>query len=71
MLRTERGVEELVAQHWKYVAGVISAEWDAMVAATGYDDNHRLAHLRLLEYHFKTAFTHGYKHAMEDMNETR
>jgi len=47
--------KELAEDHWEYVKGIhIACEIKSHI-------------LNLATYHYKTAFEHGYKHALEDI----
>jgi hypothetical protein len=48
--------EKLIDDHWKYVEGILKER------ATGE------VLMREIEYHYKTAFRHGYKHGFEEGN---
>lgn len=52
---TKGRVEELAFAHWSYVESVLRAHEviDAEIRACGH--------------HYRTAFFHGYKHALEDI----
>lgn len=52
---TKSYVEKLAADHWGYVESVLRAHEviDAEIHACGH--------------HYRTAFMHGYKHALEDI----
>lgn len=46
-------LDDLIDQHWRYVSGILQAH-----AATD-------AEQRVAEFHYRTAFRHGWKHALE------
>lgn len=48
--------EELARAHWGYIEGLLQAH--------GTDQDW----MRVIEYHYITAFVHGYKHALEDVS---
>jgi hypothetical protein len=48
-------VKDLVDAHWKYVGSLLRA--------------HNLVGTELIEYHYKTAFLHGFKHGVESIME--
>jgi len=47
-------VKELIEEHWKYIENLLRAH------------NTTTCDMKGIEYHYKTAFMHGYKHALED-----
>lgn len=47
---------KLASDHWNYIEGILKAH--------DLDDKY----IKTIEYHYKTAFIHGYKHAMEDFD---
>ena len=51
---SESGLQDLIDAHWAYVKGVIEAH-------NGTD-----LELAVAEFHYKSAFKHGWKHAKED-----
>lgn len=52
--------EQLADEHWEYVRGVIDRENLAVEhMALGMDE-----YLVKIEFHFKTAMIHGYKHGL-------
>lgn len=56
---TENKIErakKLANDHWGYIEGLLLAH--------AADEN-----IVTIEYHYKTAFEHGYKHAVEDIKE--
>ena len=50
----ERG-KELAEMHWNYIKELLQSH------------NEESEIISLVEFHYKTAFIHGYKHAIEDM----
>ena len=46
-------LDRIIDDHWDYVAGVINAVECANIS------------IETIEYHYKTAFEHGYKHGVE------
>ena len=46
------GLRNLIDAHWAYI--------ESLLRVHGQDN------LRIIEYHYKTAFAHGWKHAMEE-----
>lgn len=52
---TEARANSLAEAHWQYIEGILAVHnvTIAVIAACGY--------------HYKTAFVHGYKHALEDI----
>lgn len=48
-------VKELVDAHWKYIGALLKA--------------HGIVGVELIEYHYRTAFVHGYKHGVERVME--
>lgn len=48
--------KELANAHWEYISGLLDAH--GTPAGT----------IALIEYHYTTAFVHGYKHGQEDVN---
>jgi hypothetical protein len=48
-------VKELVDAHWKYIGNLLHA--------------HGIVGVELIEYHYRTAFVHGYKHGVERVME--
>lgn len=51
--------EELAEAHWEYIEGILAVH------------NVTIAEITACGYHYKTAFVHGYKHALEDLEESR
>lgn len=49
--------EKLAEKHWQYIEGILKKE------GTPEQEINRIG------YHYKTAFVHGYKHAIERINE--
>jgi hypothetical protein len=51
--------EELAEAHWQYIKGILLV--------------HDVTPAEIVEcgYHYKTAFVHGYKHAIEDVTEDK
>lgn len=49
----------LAEEHWAYVAGLIAAHNQAM-------DPDEKKDMRVLEFHYKSAMVHGYKHGQQD-----
>ena len=49
-------VAKMAQDHWRYVAGVMSVH--------GVDDREII----ICGHHYREAFAHGYKHAIEDVN---
>ena len=49
------GLKKLINDHWSYIEKLLV--------------NHDIdtGEIKLVEFHYKTAFEHGYKHAKEDM----
>ena len=59
----EKELEKMISDHWAYVAEVIIMHThDAPAVAPS-------ELLEIVEFHYKTAFEHGYKHAMQDMKQ--
>jgi hypothetical protein len=54
-----RDPEQLAQQHWAYVEQVIRHEW-------GETENMDEEYLKALEFHYKSAFAHGFKHGKEE-----
>jgi hypothetical protein len=50
---TDKYIKQLISAHWKYVKGVI-------LSTVGQTPS-----LPEVEYHYKTAFEHGFKHGVE------
>ena len=50
----QNDAQELASDHWSYVRGVLQA-------AGLFDDQ-----IEDIEYHYISAFVHGYKHGVED-----
>lgn len=48
--------DTLVRDHWEYIQALL------LVQNCDEDD------LKMIEFHYKTAFLHGYKHGIEDSN---
>ena len=48
-------IKKLVDEHWKYIEGLL------MVHGETPEKN-----MRVIEYHYKTAMLHGYKHGQEE-----
>ena len=48
---------QLVEDHWNYIQGLLKS--------------HRCEEdtIRIVDFHYKTAFMHGYKHGIEDSEE--
>lgn len=56
-------INELVDKHWKYVEGIL-------IIAAGEASRDMFAPVvKEIEYHYKTAFKHGYKHGREDFRD--
>ncbi|MBW2030738.1 MAG: hypothetical protein JRJ31_16875 [Deltaproteobacteria bacterium] len=55
----------LADEHWEYISGVIEREHPKLSETS---PEALASYLEAIEYHFKTAFVHGYKHAMEDLS---
>lgn len=51
--------EELAEAHWGYIEGILAVH------------NVTIAEITACGYHYKAAFVHGYKHALEDLEESR
>ena len=49
-----KNIKQLIEDHWKYIHDLLKAH-DADAKT-----------LKLCEFHYKSAFEHGYKHAMEE-----
>ena len=56
--RSKIDIEELAANHWAYVAGVLANH--TSLTADEID---------MYGYHYQTAFVHGYKHAIQDVSQ--
>lgn len=56
---TDDYLSKLIDDHWEYVEGILRAH-----ALEDPD-------IDLAKYHYKTAFKHGYKHAMNDAASSR
>lgn len=50
---------KLINDHWKYIEGVITK------AVETYTNQIDESALKEIEYHYKTAFEHGWRHAKE------
>ena len=50
--------EKLANAHWKYVEKVIDTDREASSCYKSID-------LKLIKFHYKSAFIHGYKHGKE------
>ena len=46
-------LEDLIDEHWAYIKALLKAHGES-------DDS-----IRVIEFHYKTAFTHGFKHGKE------
>ena len=57
MIKSNEELNKLVNDHWNYILGLL-------VAHNVTDDI-----IKACEYHYKTAFIHGWKHAMENRND--
>lgn len=57
----------LAENHWDYVKGVIENE----NAGTHEITMTVIDYLRTIEYHYKTAMIHGYKHGVQDAQSNR
>ena len=55
----------LADEHWEYICGVIEREHPKLSETS---PEALTSYLEAIEYHFKTAFVHGYKHAIEDLH---
>jgi len=53
--REKSTLDILIDDHWKYVKGILTN------SSNGSDASE-------IEYHYKTAFRHGYKHGFEEGN---
>ncbi len=53
-MKTKEELKKLIDDHWKYLSGVLEI--------SGVESNVR----KEIEFHYKTAFEHGYKHCQED-----
>ena len=53
-MKIKNDMEKLVEAHWKYIEGMLKVhgEMEDMIKVIGY--------------HYKTAFIHGYKHGVEE-----
>lgn len=49
--------KELAEAHWRYIESLLNA----------HGSNPNI--MELIEFHYNTAFIHGYKHGQEDMND--
>ena len=58
-----RGVDELINAHWEYVASVMTQGMPG--SKLGATD------MAFLEFHYKSAFRHGYKHGVQDEKRRR
>lgn len=48
-------LQEMIDSHWKYIAGVLKVH------------NESEDVIETCKYHYKSAFQHGWKHAMEEV----
>ena len=62
---TNEEVKKLASDHWSYVESVISAHTDSQRVNPG-EEVERAKALRLCEFHYVTAFVHGWKHGMAE-----
>jgi len=52
---TNDALTKLIDDHWQYVRGIIAFYYPGEPVG-----------IQMIEYHYKTAFQHGYKHAAEE-----
>lgn len=50
-------LEKLIESHWNYVKELLTVSGESE------------RHIKLIEFHYKTAFAHGWKHAIEEIEE--
>jgi len=64
---TEESSKELAHDHWNYIQKTLEKQNEIMCEIFQKPDQKLLdVMMKIIEYHYKTAFIHGYKHGKED-----
>jgi len=58
----EKLLKKMIDSHWSYVKKVIEIEIESNIFEISKEK-----YLETIEFHYKTAMAHGYKHAKEEI----